>query len=473
MTAHTAHSHSAIGLPPDVAYTAEWVLPISSPPIHQGVVIVRNTRITAVGRAADLGDALASAHVVPLGNAVLMPGLVNAHTHLELTAMRGFLEGLDFRDWLRTLTLARRDCFDADSLLDSSRFGILEALTHGITTCADTTESGQPLHAMREMGVRGIGYIEVFGPDPSQAQESLAGLQRSTSVFRNHDTELVHTGVSPHAPYTVSAQLFRDVAAFARSEQLPVAVHIAESEAETRFVRDGLGPFADRLRARGIQVAPQARSPIDLLDSTGVLDTHPLLIHAIQVDERDLVRIVDHGASIVHCPISNAKLGQGVAPLHRMLAAGVRTGLGTDSVASNDRMDMLTEARQAALFHALNAGAPDSLPAHDALALATIGGARALGLEDRVGTLTVGKDADLAAFPLDDPFATPVHDPAVTLVHVLAGKATASLVTVAGRVLVRDGVVLHTNDGLTTRIAALGERLRKWRQQNIPQSLPS
>lgn len=468
MTARTAHSHSAMAFPSYTAYTARWVLPISAPPIREGVVIVEDSRIAAVGRAADFADALASAHVVALGNAVLMPGLVNAHTHLELTAMRGFLEGLDFREWLRVLTLARRECFDADSLLDSARFGIVEALTHGITTCADTTESGQPLHAMHEMGIRGIGYIEVFGPDPAHAAESLAGLQRAVNAFRNHDTELVRAGVSPHAPYTVSAPLFREVAAFARSEQLAVAVHIAESPAETQFVRDGEGPFADRLRARGIHVGPQARSPIDLLDSTGVLDTRPLLIHAIQVDDRDLERIVDHGASIVHCPISNAKLGQGIAPLDRMLANGVHTGLGTDSVASNDRMDMLGEARQATLFHALRAGLPDSLPARDALALATIGSARALGLDDRVGTLTVGKDADLAAFSLDDPFATPVHDPAVTLVHVLAGKATAALVTVAGKVLVRDGVVLQKDAGLSSRITALGERLRDWRKQHVP-----
>ena len=467
MTSRTAKSHAAMAFPSYTAYTANWVLPILTPAIRNGVVIVEDSRIAAVGRAADFADALSTSHVVELGNAVLMPGLVNAHTHLELTAMRGFLEGLEFRDWLRTLTLARRDCFNADSLLDSARFGLVEALTHGITTCADTTESGQTLHAMHEMGVRGIGYIEVFGPDPAQAETALAGLRRAATVCRNHDTELVRTGVSPHAPYTVSAALFRDVAAFARSEQFPVAVHIAESQAETQFVRDGQGPFAERLRSRGIHVAPQARSPIALLDSTGVLDTRPLLIHAVQVDESDLERVVDHGASIVHCPISNAKLGQGIAPLDRMLANQVHTGLGTDSVASNDRVDMLGEARQATLLHALRGGQPDSLSAHDALALATIGGARALGLDDRVGSLTVGKDADLAAFPLDDLFATPLHDPAVALVHVLAGKVTASLVTVAGRILVRDGVVLHTDNGLSTRIAALGERLQQWRLLNV------
>jgi 5-methylthioadenosine/S-adenosylhomocysteine deaminase len=321
---------------------------------------------------------------------------------------------------------------------------------------------------MRECGVRGIGYIEVFGPDPLQCTESLAGLERAVAPHRSLDTPLVRTGVSPHAPYTVSAPLFRDVARWARSEQLPVAVHIAESAAETAFVRDGLGPFAERLRARGIAVAPQARSPIGLLHDTGILDTQPLLIHAIQIDATDIDVIAAHDASIVHCPISNAKLGQGIAPLDRMLAAGIRTGLGTDSVASNDRMDLLGEARQATLLAALRASTPDALTAHDALRLATLGGAQAMGLGSRVGSLDVGKDADLAAFSLDHLPATPVHDAAVTLVHVLAGAAPAMLVTVAGKELVRDGIVLHEDEGLRGRIAELGERLRVWRHANVP-----
>ena len=452
----------------ETAYSARWVLPISAPPIEDGVVVVRGERIIAVGQATELREQVALARQVDLGNAVLMPGLVNAHTHLELTAMRGFLEGLDFREWLRVLTLARRECFDESNLLDACRFGLIEALRNGITTCADTTESGQPLVAMRECGVRGIGYIEVFGPDPAQCAASLSGVQRSVAEHRARDTSLVRTGVSPHAPYTVSAPLFREVALWARAEGLPVAVHIAESVAETAFVRDGNGPFAERLRARNIAVAAQARSPIAFLHETGILDTKPLLIHAIQVDEEDLGLIAEHDASIVHCPISNAKLGQGIAPLDRMLALNVRTGLGTDSVVSNDRVDMLSEARQATLFAALRASAPDALAAHDALRLATLGGAQALGLGARVGSLEVGKDADLAAFPLDDATATPVHDPAVTLVHVLAGGVRATLVSVAGQELVRNGVVLHDHAGLDARIAALGERLRRWRRANLP-----
>ena len=448
-------------------YTASWVLPISAPPIRDGAVCVDGSRISRVGRALDLLPHNTDARHVALGDAVLMPGLVNAHTHLELTAMRGFLEGLDFRGWLRTLTMARREVMDADALLDASRYGLGEALRNGITTCADTSESGLPLVAMREMGVRGIGYLEVFGPDPMQSVTPLAELRERVAITRVHDTMLVRTGVSPHAPYTVSAPLFRAVAEYANAELLPVAVHVAESIAETQFVRDGRGPFADRLRERGIAVGPQARSPIALLHQTGILQTRPLLIHAIYLDDDDRRRIADAGASIVHCPISNAKLGQGMAALHRLRDAGIATGLGTDSVASNDRMDLLGEARQAALLQSLQLGVPDALSAHDALDLATRGGARALGLDARIGTLEPGMDADLTAFPLDNIDAMPMHDPSVTLVHVLAGAVKATLVTVAGRELLRDGMIVDADHGLSARIGIIGERLRLWRAQRV------
>ena len=447
-------------------YSASWVLPIAAPPLMDGAVCVDGERIILIGPVADVLATAGDARHVHLGHAALLPGLVNAHSHLELTAMRGFLEGLDFREWLRTLTFARRDVMDADALLDASRHGLGEALRNGITTCADTAESIAPLTAMREMGTRGIGYLEVFGPDPMQCPDAMASLRARATASRESDTALVRTGVSPHAPYTVSAALFRAVAAYARDETLPVAVHIAESEAETMFVRDGTGPFAQRLHARGIAVAPQARTPIALLHATDMLSVSPLLIHAIHVDDDDLAMIAAAGATIVHCPISNAKLGQGVAPLDRMRHARVATGLGTDSVASNDRMDILGEARQATLFQAIAQRTPDALSAHAALDLATRGGARALGLDGRIGTLEPGKDADLVAFPLDQPDAIPLYDPVVTLIHVLAGAVRASLVVVAGNELVRNGQLVTQDDGLATRMADIGTRLSKWRARH-------
>ncbi|WP_309670603.1 amidohydrolase family protein [Gemmatimonas sp.] len=445
-------------------YTADWVLPISSAPIRHGAVLVEAGRIAFVGAASAATVDSSVVRTIALGNAVLMPGLVNAHSHLELTLLRGFLEGLDFRDWLRTLTTVRRDLMSESVLLDASRAGIREALRNGITCLADTTDSGAPLTAMREYGVRGVGYLEVFGPDPAQCDGAIAQLAARVGEARAHDTALVRVGVSPHAPYTVSRDLFAATAALSRRESLPMAVHVAESAAEMLFVRDGAGPFADRLRARDIMVAPQAESPIALLEAAGVLAARPLLIHVIQADDRDMARIADAGATIVHCPISNAKLGHGIAPLDRMLAHGIRTGLGTDSVASNDRMDLLGEARQATLFASLRVGAPDAISAHEALALATRGGAEALGLGARIGTLEVGKDADLAAFPLDHDDAQPLFDPAVALVHALAGKVEAVLVTVEGRELVANGAIAQRDETLPLRIGAWRDRLQQWRQ---------
>ncbi|MEO7520834.1 MAG: amidohydrolase family protein [Gemmatimonas sp.] len=442
------------------AYTARWVMPIASPPIERGVVVVNAREIVFVG--AEIPQEFGHAHLVALGNSVLMPGLVNAHSHLELTAMRGMLEGRPFRAWLRTLTAARQALFDRESRLDAARQGIAEALRNGITTLADTTDSGVSLDAMREAGVRGIGYIEVFGPDVAQCDASMEVLTERAATQRALDTALVRTGVSPHAPYSVSVRLFERVARLAMDKAYPVAVHIAESKSETAFVCEGAGPFADGLRARGIAVAASARSPVSLLSDTGVLSTRPLLIHAVHVSPEDINLIRDAGATVAHCPISNAKLGHGTAPLQQYLDAGVAVGLGTDSVASTDRMDILGEARQAALFAALQAGQPDALSAESALEMATLGGARALGIADRVGTLEKGKDADLAVFPLTDPDIGNVYDPAVTLVHVLAGRVQATMVTVAGRQLVRDGVLLARHPGLDARAAEFGSRLKTW-----------
>lgn len=448
-------------------YTADWVLPIAAAPIRHGAVLVDGSTIAWVGAAADLPLSRDQMREVPLGAAALLPGLVNAHSHLELTGLRGFLEGFAFRDWLRTLTVVRRDLLTSDDLLDAARLGIVEALQHGITTLADTTDSAEPLAAMRELGVRGVGYVEVFGPDPAQSEGAMRRLRERVSALRSHDTSLVRTGISPHAPYTVSAALFRAAAEYARDEQLPMAVHVAESAAETDFVRDGSGPFAEGLMARGIGVAPQARSPIALLDACGVLAARPLLIHVIRADDEDAARIHDQGATVVHCPVSNAKLGHGIAPLDRLLAHGVATGLGSDSVASNDRMHLLEEARQATLFHAVRSGIPDSLSAADALSLATRGGAAALQLDDRIGTIEVGKMADLAAFPLTGAGVHPVFDPAVTLVHVLGGSARASLVTVAGRELVRNGQVTDADPAWEQRARRTGERLEQWRATGL------
>jgi cytosine/adenosine deaminase-related metal-dependent hydrolase len=441
-------------------YHARWVLPVTQPPIENGTVVESDGLITYVGPQASAPPG--KDH--DLGDAILLPGLVNTHTHLELTAMRGFLENCQFPEWIDKLRQSRNEVMDRDALLDSARFGILEGIEAGITTYADTCSSGVALEAMRDAGVRGIMYQEVFGPDPSQVEIAMRELEDRMEALTLQQTELVSLGVSPHAPYTVSDPLYDATARFANSRQLPLAMHIAESETEFDLVTRGTGDFAERWRRRGIPVSSRARSPIALLEGRGALERGALLIHCVRVDSDDIGIIARHRCAVAHCPASNAKFGHGIAPLLPLIAAGIRVGIGSDSVASNNRMDILDEARLAVLIHRAATRRHDTFGAHGALQLATIGGARALGIDARVGSLEVGKDADLAAFRTDSPRTIPTGDPYSAAIFALPGRS-ADLVTVKGRVLVERGRARAADKALAARVQATGAALGAWAQQ--------
>lgn len=440
-----------------IRYHARWVYPVSTTPIANGTVVEADGRIEFVGPRA---LAPSGGEDVELGDAILLPGLINAHCHLELTAMRGFLDGLGFRDWILRLTAARAAVLTYDMMLDAARLGVDEGLRHGVTTFADTGDSGAGFEAMLERSVRGICYREVFGPDPGQSAASIADLTIKLDEMSTRATPLVRVGVSPHAPYTVSDALYRATAALARRRSLPLATHVAESALETELVVNGAGPFADGLRARAIEVSSRARSPIALLEQLEVLGCHPLLIHCIRVDAGDIDAIARSGSAVAHCPASNAKLGHGIAPLSALLDAGIAVGIGTDSVASNDRMELLEEVRLAALLAAAREQRVDVVSATRALHLATLGGAQALGIQDDVGSLERGKFADMVAFPLPAHRA-PIHDPVASLVYAMAGTP-AFLVAVAGRVLVRDGQLTNDDPALPGRVQDTADRLKAW-----------
>ncbi len=442
-------------------YHARWICPVSSPPIENGTLVVHEGRIAFVGKRS---NAPADPQDVDLGDAILIPGLVNTHCHLELTAMRGFLEGLDFRTWILRLTAARRAVMTPDMMLDAARLGVEEGIRSGVTTFADTGDSGAGFDAMLEYGVRGICYREVFGPDPSQCGGSIAELEAKVEEMVSRKTALVRVGVSPHAPYSVSDDLFAATAELARRRDLPVAVHIAESQIESDLVVRGEGQFADGLRKRDIAVAPRARSPIALLRRLRVLDRRPLLIHCIRVDEQDISDIVAHDCSVAHCPASNAKLAHGIAPLVALLDAGVRVGIGTDSVASNDSMSLLGEARLAALMATARELRPNVVTAAQALELATLGGARALGLDGEVGSLEAGKAADFAVFPMPAHRA-PVHEPVGALIYSMS-DVPPSHVMIAGVMQLDGGVLRRVASGVSERVCRIAAQLHAWHQRS-------
>jgi 5-methylthioadenosine/S-adenosylhomocysteine deaminase len=284
---------------------------------------------------------------------------------------------------------------------------------------ADTGSSGAAMRALVALGGRGIAYHEVFGPDPARPETSLTELQAALDALRPLASATVRLGVSPHAPYTVSEPLYRAVAAVARQTGLPVAVHVAESAAETLLVRHGAGPFAAALRARDIAVAPRGTSPVRYLAETGHLTPDTLCIHCVQLDRADIELLGASGAAVAQCPRSNAAHGHGRAPRDELRAAGVRVGLGTDSVVSVGDANLWAEAEAA------------GLSGDDAIRALTLDGARALGWEREIGSLEAGKAADLAVFPATA-LSRPLPPPAAPL-----PPPPARFVVVAGRIVHR------------------------------------
>ncbi len=441
-----------------VRWHAQWVLPVATPPIADGTVVTEGDRIVWVGPRA---TAPAGGRDEDLGDALITPGLVNAHSHLDLTMMRGFLGALPFFSWVRMLTRARTEALGPADFLDAALLGVAEGLRAGITCYGDTAPADASFDAMRQMGVRGIAYREGFGPDPSTAKESLATLKAQVKAMTARATPLVRVGVSPHAPYSVSDALFTAVGAWARKNRLPLAVHIGESDEEDALVVRGEGPFAGFLRERGIEVAPRAASAVELMRNTGLLRAGALLIHCVHTDQAAAEEIASAGCGVAHCPVSNATLGHGIAPLMAYLAAGARVGLGSDSMASNARMDLLEEARVAALQQRAATGRARPLSARAALRLATLGGAEALRLDAEIGSLEAGKQADLVAFA---PRAGGEDDrePGAGLVFG-NGPLVARRVVVAGVERVRDGAVLDFDPSVAGRVAGATERLERWR----------
>lgn len=441
-------------------YSARWVLPIESAEIEHGAVLVEGSRIAAVGTRSALQEKFPQAALHEFGEAAILPGFVNAHSHLELTAMRSFLEREEnnFKAWLEKLTFARLDYLTPEDLYISAACGAAEAARAGITTLADSSDSASAsMRALTDVGLRGIVYQEAFGPDPRLAQENFEKLSDKVSFLREYETERVRAGVSPHAVYTVCAPLLELIGDYALAEKLPLMMHAAESEAEELLMREGRGAFAENLARRGIEWRAPRVSVIEYLETVGLLRARPLLAHCVRTSEDDVERIREMDAGIAHCPKSNAKLGHGRAPFASFVKGGARVGLGSDSVASNNACDILEEARFAALLSRavgdrLSGG--EMVGAREVLFNATLGGARAIGLDDRTGALREGLQADIVVINLNGEHQRPVYDAHSALVFSSSAR-DVRLTVVAGREIFRMGRVLTVDE------ARLSERMKE------------
>lgn len=368
--------------------SARWVLPIEGPALEHGALLIgADGRIVAVGPEAAVPRP-AEAVVEDFGDALLLPGLINTHTHLELTALDGATPEPEFSAWIRRvreLKAARAP----EAFLAAARRGLADCWSAGVTTIADTGDSGAVIEALAEAGGSGIAYQEVFGPHPDQRDASLRGLQEAVARLGRFAGGRVRIGVSPHAPYTVSGSLYAATAAWAREAGLPIAVHLAESPAESALLAGGTGAFADAWHGRGIPMpAPLGHSPVAWLERHDVLSERTLCIHVVQAAPADVQRLARAHAAVALCPMSNRAHGHGQAPLAALLGAGLRVGLGTDSIMSVGTLDLLAEARAARALAGLDAA--------QALALCTRDAARALGLEHEIGVLAPGLWGDCA-----------------------------------------------------------------------------
>lgn len=416
---------------------ADHVLPISSGPIERGAVAIDGTRIAAVGTRDAIEAQFPGIEIDDFGEAAIMPGMVNCHSHLEITSMRGSLDDVehDFSAWLLKLNGLRANLSD-DEICAAAVDGAMEGARAGVTCFGDIGRLGHAgVHALKTVGLRGVVFQETeFSPDNRTADDDFLKLAERFELMKSEETELVRVGLSPHSPYTVGSRLFELIAQYAIINRVPLTIHAAESMDEHELMTRGTGFFSSVYEKYGVDWHSPHCSPIEYLERLGVLSTQPLLAHCVVVSESDIERIAANGAKIAHCPKSNAKFGHGYAPFEQFLDAGISVGLGSDSVASNNTCDMLEESRFALLAARNREGSQRFLSPKEVLETATLGGAKSLGLDHLIGSLESGKQADIVLVSLDHPAIQPVGDVHAALVFS-ANARDVVMTMVAGNIV--------------------------------------
>lgn len=382
-----------------------------------------------------------------LGDAVLLPGFVDAHCHLEWSLTGGLVGANGFAGWLGSL-LALSPRMGLDDHRAAAAVGALHCLQHGTTTVADSGPTGAAAPALRDAGLRGIVHLETFGRHTGNAARNAAAeFAERVVALDDHPCGRVQIGVSPHAPYTVGPAFWDALLSRPDLADRSWATHLAESPDERELLASRTGPLADLFALRGAKPGswPGQGSPVARLDGAGVLRPGLIAAHCVQLDPDDPARLAAAGVGVAHCPLSNATLGCGHAPIARLRAAGVTLGLGTDSPASAGEYDLRAEGRAA--------GTVASLTPAEIVELATLGGAKTLGLDGIVGSLEVGKRADLIAI-------TGAPGGADPCIAALDPATRVSLVMVDGVVLLEGGEPVALDPAaILTRAAASRRRL--------------
>lgn len=430
----------------DTLINASWVVPVEP----KGVVLedhsiaVQNGHIIDILPISEASTKYQAEHRVERPGHALIPGLINAHTHAAMSLMRGLADDLPLMSWLNDhIWPAEGKWVSADYVRDGTRLAMAEMLRGG-TTCFNEMYffPDEVARQAEHTGMRAVVGLIVIDFPTAWAQDSDEYINKGIEL---HDelkhSPLIHTAFAPHGPYTVSDEPLRKVVMYAEELDIPIHMHIHETADE---VTGSLGQYGKR--------------PLSRLDELGLLGPRLLAVHMTQLEEAEIARLAETNSSVVHCPESNLKLASGFCPVQKLLDAGINVALGTDGAASNNDLDMFGEMRTAALLAKGVAGDASALPAAEALAMATINGARALGIDDICGSLTIGKAADIVAVKMDDLETQPLYHAVSQLVYA-TGRDKVSDVWVAGRHLLKERRLTTLDE------AAILNSTRQWREK--------
>ena len=429
----------------DLRLDPEWIVPVepSGVVLHRHSLLVKDGRIAALLPHAD-ADAWTARERKALPGQVLIPGLVNLHTHAAMALLRGFADDLPLMTWLQEhIWPAEGRWMSPDFVRDGSRLACLEMLKGGITCFNDmyffpetTVEASLQAQMRVAAGLIVIDFPTAYAADPDGYLQK--GIQMR-DAFKSDP--LASFCLAPHAPYSTSDKTLEKVATYAAQLDLPIHMHVHETQDE---ITQGLASH---------QLRPLAR-----LKNLGLLGPNFIAVHAVHLKPGEIDVLAEHGCHVAHCPSSNLKLASGMAPVAQLVGKGINVGIGTDSAASNNRLDLWEEMRLSALLAKGVANDPSVVPAHKALEMATLAGARALGLEQAVGSLVPGKQADMVAVDLSGPETQPCFDPVSQLVYS-AGRQQVRHVWVGGKAIIRDG------ECLTLDRDEVLHRARAWREK--------
>jgi 5-methylthioadenosine/S-adenosylhomocysteine deaminase len=434
--------------PVDLLLSARWVIPVEPPEaaLADHSVAVSAGRILEVLPTAEAERRYEPAERVRLDSHALIPGLVNLHTHAAMTLMRGLADDLPLMSWLKEhIWPAEAKHASPEFVHDGTLLACAEMLRAGVTCFNDMYFFPEAAaRAAIEAGMRAaLGIIAIEFPTPyaSDAGDYIAKGLAARDALK--EEPLLSFCMAPHAPYTVSDRTFARIVTIAEELDLPIHIHLHETLHE---IEESIAQF----RAR----------PLERLRALGVVGPRLVAVHAVHVSEPEIELLARFGASVAHCPSSNLKLASGFAPVAAMRAYGINVGIGTDGAASNNRLDIFQEMRTAALLAKAVANDAEAMPAREALAAATLGGARALGLDAAIGSIAPGKFADLCAVALEPPELAPCYDPISHLAYS-AGREHVTDVWVAGRARVRKRALVEFDH------ASLNRRILLWQNQLV------